>query len=93
MGCNETKDNSLPVLLCFFETKNEEQKSYCLRLKDNFQHPRSIRFEIKSTPQVPFSIRFRIKENTQEIQNVFNNSDEVMNETLQKMYNLLNNNN
>ena len=90
MGCNETKDSNAPTLLCFFESNNEEQKQYCIRLRDNFRHEKTIKYEIKSTPQVPFSIRFRTKGQTVEVQNVFDSSEERMNETLQKIYNLLN---
>ena len=90
MGCSENKDSNIPVLLCFFETGNEAQKQYCIRLKDNFRHERTIRFEIKSTPQVSFSIRFKVNGKTTEVQNVFDDSEERMNETLRKMYNMLN---
>ena len=57
MGCGESK-NQLPTLLCFFENGNEQQKDYCLKLKDQFRHEKPIRFEIKSTPGVNFSIKF-----------------------------------
>ena len=91
MGCSENKDSNIPVLLCFFESGNEAQKQYCIRLKDNFKHERTIRFEIKSTPQIPFSIRFRVNGNTVDVQNVFDDSEERMNETLNRMYSMLNN--
>ena len=53
MGCSESKD-ALPVLLCFFEVDNKQQQNYCIRLKDNFRHEKSIRFEIKSLTGVDF---------------------------------------
>ena len=89
MGCSENKDSNTPVLLCFFEQGNEAQKEYCLKLRDNFKSEKSIRYEIKSTPQVPFSIRFKVNGNVVEVQNVFDNSEQRMNETLQKIYNML----
>ena len=88
MGCNETKDQ-LPVLICFFETGNEEQKKYCLKLKDNFSHEKPIRFEIKSSPGVPFSIKFKIKEKLYNIESVFNDSEVQMNNSLNIMYKYL----
>ena len=89
MGCNQTKDSSSPTLLCFCELNNEEQKQYCIKLINNFKHEKTIKYEIKSVPQVPFSIGIRIKGNTSVVQNVFDGSDDAMNATLQKIYNLL----
>ena len=63
MGCNEAKEQNYPLMLCFFIPGNEDQKNYCLSLKDNFKHEKPIRFEIKSMPSVPFAIKFKIKGN------------------------------
>ena len=86
MGCDETKEK-LPTLLCFFEMNNEQQKNYCLKLKDNFKHEKPIRFEIKSTPGVNFCVQFKIKGETHKIQTIFN--EEEMENSLQAMYKLL----
>ena len=91
MGCDASKDQ-LPALLCFFETGNEEQKQYCLKLKDNFQHERAIRFEIKSSPGVNFSIKFKLKGKIHDIQNEFDSTEFTMNQTLEKMYKILDEN-
>ena len=91
MGCDASKDQ-LPALLCFFETGNEEQKQYCLKLKDNFQHERAIRFEIKSSPGVAFAIKFKLKGKIHDIQNEFDSSEFTMNQTLEKMYKILDEN-
>ena len=88
MGCNETKDQ-LPALICFFETGNEEQKKYCLKLKDNFSHEKPIRFEIKSSPGVNFSVKFKIKDKLYNIESVFNDSEVQMNNSLNIMYKYL----
>ena len=88
MGCDETKDK-YPTLLCFFEPNNEEQKNYCIELKNNFQHEQSIKFQISSTPQVGFSVQFRLKGTTYKIQETFDSSREAMDSSLQKMYKLL----
>ena len=88
MGCCGSKDK-YPTLICFFETKNEEQKNYCIKLKDSFKNEKTIRFEIKSVPGTPFSIQFKIKDNISVLQNEFNNDEETMNQTLQKAYELL----
>ena len=92
MGCNDAKETNYPVLLCFFETGNEDQKQYCIKIKDNFQHERAIRFEIKSSPGVEFSVKFRLNGKLHDIQNSFDSSDNAMNQALEKMYNLLNEN-
>ena len=91
MGCDESKNVNYSALLCYFEIGNEEQKKYCLDLKDHFQHEQPIRFEIKSTPNVPFAIKFKLKgeKEPHNIENNFNNTEERMKESLQKMYDLL----
>ena len=83
MGC--TQANETPTLICFFEQGNEEQKAYCIKLKDK----KTIKFEVKSVPQVSFSIKFKVNGKVTEIQNTFDNSDDAMNSTLQKAYDLL----
>ena len=91
MGCNESKDNNYPVLIGFFEAGNEEQKAYCIKLKDNFRHEKSVRFQISSPPGVNFSIQFRVKGQAEpiKIQEKFDSSEEAMNEALEKMYKIL----
>ena len=89
MGCNEANEKNYPTLLCFFETENEEQKNYCIKLKDNFQHEKAIRFEIKSTPGVKFAIKFKYKGKVYDIQSSYDNSDDTMKQSLQRMYQIL----
>ena len=86
MGCNEVKDADFPTLICYFEPENESQKAYCLKLKDNFHHEQSIRYEIRSTSTDPFAVKFKIKDHIYEIQTVFNDSEEEMNKALNEMY-------
>ena len=92
MGCKDTKDQniSLPTLLCFFETGNSAQGAYCLKLRDNFQHEKSINYQIKSEEGMKFSVKFKIKEKILDIQTEFDDSEKAMNNTLEKMYQLLN---
>ena len=86
MGCSESKDE-YPVLICYFELGNDQQKEYCIKLKDNFRHERPIRFEIKSLPGINFSIQFKVKGETYKIQTIFN-EDEMQN-SLNQMYTYL----
>ena len=81
--------NEQPTLICFYETGNEEQKKYCIKLKDNWKHEKGIKFDIKSVPQVKFSVKFKYNQKLTELQKDFNDSEETMNETLQKAYNLI----
>ena len=90
MGCNEAKAQ-IPTIICFFETANEEQKNYCLKLKDNFHHEKSVRYEIKSAPGKEFSIQLKYKDIIHNIQSVFNDGEVEMNNCLNKMYKILNN--
>ena len=94
MGCDESKDTNLPILLGFFEPGREDQKEYCLRLKDNFRHEQSIRFQISSPGGASFSIQLKIKGKTEpiKIQETFDSSDYAMNEALGKMYKILDEN-
>ena len=89
MGCKASKDIDYPVLLCFFETGNNAQCTYCLKIRDNFQHEKSINYQIKSEKDMKFSIKFKINNKTYDIQTEFDDSDETMNNTLNKMYKLL----
>ena len=86
MGCNQLKD-ALPVLLCFFETGNEEQKAYCIKLKDNFRHEKSVRFQIRSSAGVNVSIQFKDKGKVYKIQDTFNENE--LEQTLYSMYDIL----
>ena len=88
--CKNSKDANVPSLLCFFETGNESQANYCIKLRDNFQHEKTINYHIKSEESMPFAIKFKIKNKIIDIQTVFDDSENAMNQALQKMYSLLN---
>ena len=88
MGCDEAKAQ-VPAIICFYETGNEEQKSYCIKLKDNFQHEKSVRYEIKSVPGKEFSIQLKYKDKIHNIQSIFNDGEIEMNNCLNKMYKIL----
>ena len=90
MGCKEIGDKDFPVLICFFEPNNDQQKEYCLKLKDNFQHEKSIRYEIRSTADNKFAIQLKIKDKTHDIQTEFTDTEEEMKIALDKMYKILN---
>ena len=90
MGCSEAK-TQLPTILCFFETGNEEQKNYCIKLKENFQHEKSVRYEIRSIPGKEFSIQLKYKDIIHNIQSIFNDEEVEMNNCLNKIYKILDN--
>ena len=87
MGCAQATET--PTLICFYEQGNNEQKDYCIKLKDNFKNEKTIKFEIKSVPQVNFSVKFKVNGRLHVIQTEYNNSETVMNKSLEKIYNLL----
>ena len=90
MGCKEVGDKDVPVLMCFFEPNNDSQKNYCLKLKDNFEHEKTIRYEIRSTADNKFAIQLKIKDKTHDIQTEFTDTEEEMKVALDKMYKILN---
>ena len=90
MGCKEVGDKDVAVLMCFFEPNNDSQKNYCLKLKDNFEHEKTIRYEIRSTADNKFAIQLKIKDKTHDIQTEFTDTEEEMKVALDKMYKILN---
>lgn len=88
MGCIEASGGSkLPTLLCEFVQGNEEQKNYCIDLKNNFKHQKTIGFEIKESDN--FIISFLIKGKKTVIQSVPTLTQEMRDKTLQEAYKLL----
>ena len=90
MGCDADKERKIPILLCDFEKGNDDQKDYCLKLKDNFQHKKTIKYQIKSADE--FSVKFKLNGKIYNIQNIYDSKEAGMNKTLQEMYTLLDNN-
>ena len=78
-----------PQLICFYESGNEEQKEYCIKLKDNFKHEKTINYEIESIPKVPFGIKIAYNNKIQDLQKEFDDSEDAMFETLRKAYQFL----
>ena len=89
MGCDELKGKNYPIILFTFEYDNEVQKNYCLKLKDNYVHNRTIRYDIKSNESTSFSIKLKINDNIYDIQSSFNDSEEDMQKALQNIYDIL----
>ena len=48
------KNADYSLLICCSEFGDEEQKQYCLKLKDHFRHEKPIKIEIKSSPGIQF---------------------------------------
>ena len=91
MGCNEVKDptQNLPKITCIVESRNEQQKNYCLNLKEQFKPKNTVMYEIKSYPGSAFSIILTIKGQQHAIQTVYDESE--LQNSLNKMYQLLDN--
>ena len=93
MGCKEVNDPTanLPTLMCTFEPKNQAQKQYCIKLKDNFNYPTSVKYEIKANAGSTFNILLVIQGKNHSIQTTLNESDEnEVKNNLQKIYDILN---
>ena len=94
MGCKEVVDPTanLPTLICIVEPKNENQKNYCLKLKESFNYPNSVKYEIKAFAGSTFSITLQIKGQSHPIQMAFNENNETeIGHALQTIYNILDN--
>ena len=90
MGCEEAKESNYPLLLCYFEVNNEEQKDFCIKLRDSYEHDKGIKYEIRSTQTEPFAIKLKIKNFIYDINTSFvNNSKEEIQKTLNDIYNKL----
>ena len=92
MGCNEVKDPTanLPSLMCIVEPKNENQKNFCLKLKENFNYPNSVKYEIRAYQGSTFNIYLVINGQQRSILTAFNeNNENEVNNALQKIYNIL----
>ena len=85
---NKNKFEICPKLICYFEMGNEEQKEYCIKLKDNFHHVKTISYTISSGKK--FSIFLKINAILHQIQSVYEPKE--MEESLYKMYSLLDEN-
>ena len=92
MGCANIKETQIITLICFYEMDNQEQKNYCIKLKENYKGSKPIKYEIKQIPQVSFGIKIRIKGKIYDIQKIFDDREETMNESLNKIYELIENN-
>ena len=91
MGCEQAKESNLPTLYCFFEPGKEEQKQFCLKLRDSYQHEKGIRYEIRSSIE-PFSIKLKIKNFLYDITTTYiDNSEEEIQKTLNAIYYKLDN--
>ena len=93
MGCKEVVDPTanLPTLICIVEPKNENQKNYCLKLKESFNYPNSVKYEIKAYAGSTFNILLVIQGKNHSIQTTLNESDEnEVKNNLQKIYDILN---
>jgi hypothetical protein len=85
MGCGETKD--MPSLICIFEPQNDNQKNYCLRLRDNLHPTKPMRYEIKSRLNESYQIQLKIKGKIHTIENEYNESQ--FDNSLSNIYKLL----
>ena len=96
LNCNKYKKededeiiSNIPQLICFYESGNEKQKEYCIKLKDNFKHEKTINYEIESIPKVPFCIQIAYNTQILDLQKEFDDSEDTMYETLRKAYDFL----
>ena len=87
MGCTKTNENNYPFLFGNVEKGNEEQKNFCMKIKDTYKHSKTIKCEIKASEK-PFFIKLKIKNTIYDITNKFiNNNEEEVNNILQAIYN------
>ena len=91
-SCGKSRSHEQPTIICFYDFGDDSQKDYCLKLRDNFKHSKTVKYEIKCSPGVPFCIKFKMKKKIYDIQNIYDNSDNILNESLEKIYKILDEN-
>ena len=79
----------VPKLLFNFEPGNEQQKEFCIKMKDNFTYKKEVKYEIKALQGDLFSIGIEIGNHLYDITSAFDDSEDNMNELLDKIYKLL----
>ena len=90
MGCCLIEKPNIPVLYCYFELNNKDQKNYCFEFKDAISYEKPIRYEIKGG-KFPFSIKIKINGELYDIQNDYENAKikddlDKLNHYLNKFY-------
>ena len=83
------KNNVIASLICNFSNKENEQRKYCLKIKDNIKYPGDIGYEMKSYKEDLFSIELDIKGKKYILQNEKIYTKEMMEKTINKLYYLL----
>ena len=89
MGCKAVKDgeSTTPSIICLVE--NDEQKEYCSSLVNKWENRHTIKYTIKDN-QPKFAIKLSVRGRETVIQNAYtNNSEEEMQKTLERAYNIL----
>lgn len=89
MGCKAVKDGegTTPSIICLVE--NDEQKGYCSSLVNKWDNPHTIKYSIKDH-QPKFAIKISVKGRETVIQDAYtSNSEEEMQKTLERAYNIL----
>ena len=84
------ENNNYPFLLCLYNINNADQKNYCIKFKDKICHEKSIYFKIEGNSDHHFGIYIIINNKRYKIQTKFDDSDISLNESLLKLYDLLN---
>ena len=89
---NEIFLDVAPSLTCYYMSENEEQKQFCENLikdiKDNEEDNEDIKTEIKTSPAMNFSIELNFK-GKNIIEYDFDSCKNSMDETIDKIYDIL----
>jgi lysyl-tRNA synthetase class II len=90
MGICKNEGTFLPELSCFVEANNKEQKLYCNKLRDKLKNEKPVKFRIKQSRRLQFKISFKLLNGkTYKIQDIFDDSDEALNDSYEKIHTLL----
>ena len=78
---------NLPKITCFVESRNEQQKNYCMNVRDRLKPKNTVMYEIKSYPGSTFQIFLTLNGQQHPIQTVYDESE--LQNSLDKLNNLL----
>lgn len=88
MGCSESSDSNKPTLLLEYQSGDNSQKAYLLKLCESFKSEKKIGFKLSDLTN-KFTVKLSHNGKEFLIQDEFVDTEEKLKESLDKIYNFL----